>query len=734
MRRVCDHARLKLPWVKVSIEGLTMILTVEQLFELRDDAVKCGLDRKRHVLLLGLEPDFVSALAEVKERREQVLLDLQAVNEEIEYIERWLRNALHELSPRPAHKQRFEVWLARINDAATVSTDIPRAPQFYAEPHYIPSNQFVGRRAQLDSLNDWAAPSDQNPVLLFEAIGGMGKSMLTWEWTKRHAPAVRANWAGVVWYSFYERGAVMGDFCQRALAYMTGAPLEKFRGRKTEELATLLLNQLRQKPWLLVLDGFERVLVAYHRVDAPVLLDEAANKPTDDIGTRHPCVAIRPEDDELIKGLTTAAPSKILITSRLTPRVLVNNAGAPIPGVIRILLRGLRPADAEGMLNLLGITGSSAAIQDYLKRNCDCHPLVIGAVAGLIINDFIYSRGDFDAWVVSPEGGGRLNLSTLDLVQKRNHILEASINCLSSDSREVLSLLSLMPGAADYKALSALNPFSPREPDEVARPEDPRNYPDWNDESSSHRSYLLNRYDEACAERREYEQAYDCWRASPELASASRRLKDAVLDLDRRGLIQYDRQIRRYDLHPVVRAIAFSRLSTSETNAVGQSLVDYFTAQGHTSFNEATTLDEVRLQLHIIHTLLRMQRFEDASSAYLGVICNALDYNLEAFIEVLAIVRPFFPDGWSKLPETVDWHTSEHLAVHASHALIATGQHKLALDLGHAILKRALAQKDLDVMETALTSISTALASQDRLARIHRYVGYSLAIAECPRR
>ena len=66
--------------------------------------------------------------------------------------------------------------------------DIPAPPALYAEPRYIGSHAFVGRAAQLATLNDWAAPADAHPVLLFEAIGGTGKSMLTWEWITRHAP------------------------------------------------------------------------------------------------------------------------------------------------------------------------------------------------------------------------------------------------------------------------------------------------------------------------------------------------------------------------------------------------------------------------------------------------------------------------------------------------------------------------------------------------------------------
>ena len=73
---------------------------------------------------------------------------------------------------------------------------IPRPPALYAEPRYIGSHEFVGRAAELATLSRLGRAADPHPVLLFEAIGGTGKSMLTWEWTANHATAARGDWAG----------------------------------------------------------------------------------------------------------------------------------------------------------------------------------------------------------------------------------------------------------------------------------------------------------------------------------------------------------------------------------------------------------------------------------------------------------------------------------------------------------------------------------------------------------
>lgn len=592
---------------------------------------------------------------------------------------------------------------------------IPTPPAFYAEPPYIGSHKFVGREAQLDVLSDWAVPADPHPVLLFDAIGGSGKSMLTWEWTTQHATQVRGDWAGRFWYSFYKRDAIMADFCRRALAYVTGQPFDDFKRMKTPELGDLLLRRLQAHPWLFILDGLERVLVAYHRINAAEIPDEEVNQPTDQIAHRDPCAAIRPEDDDLLRSLAAAAPSKLLITSRLVPRVLLNPASQPIPGVLRVALPGLRRADAEALLISCGVNGASQAIQNFLKSHCDCHPLVTGVLAGLI-NDYLPDKGNFDAWAADPAGGGQLNLANLDLVQKRNHILKAGLDALPETSRQLLSTLALLSEAVDYPTLSALNPHLPPEPEDVEGPESLRW---WKLMSGAEKKQAQQEYQAALQRRKEYEQAVKARRQSQEFLAAPRELANTVRDLERRGLLQYDHQSKRHDLHPVVRGVASGGLRPEERDRYGQRVVDHFSERAHSPYNEAETLEDLRDGLHIVRTLLKMGRFQQACHGY-RAFSHALFFNLEARAEVLSLLRPFFLQGWGTLPSDVDEGSRAFLLSEAGGALRHTDEPKEALAAYGGALLIDLGREQWAGARVGLMNMSLTLFAQNRLAKDER--------------
>lgn len=489
---------------------------------------------------------------------------------------------------------------------------LPGPPELRAVPRYLGSHLFVGRTSELETLDEWASASDPDPMMLFDAIGGVGKSILTWEWITKQSTGVRQDWAGRFWYSFYERGGQMFDFCREAVAYITSRPAEDFSKTSLRKLSERLIYELEQRPWLIVLDGLERILVAYHRVDAAQLRDEEADTTKDQIAQRDPTAAIRPQDDKILRLLTAARPSKILISSRLTPQALINSAGTPVPGVRREVLQGLQPQDAEALMRNVGVQGDSEAIQEYVRQNCGCHPLVVGALAGLV-NDHLADRGNFDAWVVAPEGGRKLQLGHLDLTQRRNHILDAAMNALAPEALKLLQTLAILQRGADFDLLTAINPHMPTE---FAK---------------------LNEL------------------ADADRIDAGKQLNATVRDLERRGLLQYEPVARRFDLHPVVRGVAIGRMQSGEMKERGEEVVNYFTSQTYDPWDQAEDLEDLVPGIQLVSTLNQIGRFDEA---YWIVskqgLTTPLLFTFESNAECLMLLKSFFPEGWEADYDSLD--------------------------------------------------------------------------------
>ena len=97
---------------------------------------------------------------------------------------------------------------------------IPEKGQRYIAHPYtlLQVKGLVGRKGELEILTDWITKPEYTDITLFNivAIGGMGKSALTWTWFNNIAPQ-ETKWAGQVWWSFYESDATFENFVTRTL-------------------------------------------------------------------------------------------------------------------------------------------------------------------------------------------------------------------------------------------------------------------------------------------------------------------------------------------------------------------------------------------------------------------------------------------------------------------------------------------------------------------------------------
>lgn len=199
------------------------------------------------------------------------------------------------------------------------------------------------------------------------------------------------------------------------------------------------------------------------------------------------------------------------------------------------------------------------------------------------------------------------------------------------------------------------------------------------------------------------------------MRAAQQELPKTVRDLEQRGLLQYDAQSKRYDLHPVVRGIAAGGLQQQEKEQFGQRVIDHFSRQAHRPYEEAETLEDLRHGLQIVRTLIQMSHYQQACNTYRSGLARALHINLEAYSEILSLVRSFFLQGWATLPVSIKEIDASYLVNEAAVALAARGELEQAQAAFSTALLSIIRQANWRALLTCLTNISATLYLQNRL-------------------
>src|SRR5205823_14814869 len=118
-------------------------------------------------------------------------------------------------------------------------------PPNLVHPYPLQAN-FTGRVKEREELTAWLV-DDEQPIYELVAIGGMGKSALTWVWLKKDVLAsTDTRLDGVMWWSFYEGESSFAKFIDEALKYVSGvsidAELFPTTYDRAQELRKLLLT------------------------------------------------------------------------------------------------------------------------------------------------------------------------------------------------------------------------------------------------------------------------------------------------------------------------------------------------------------------------------------------------------------------------------------------------------------------------------------------------------------
>ncbi|MEA5449369.1 TIR domain-containing protein [Leptolyngbya sp. CCNP1308] len=333
-----------------------------------------------------------------------------------------------------AWRQVFRAFGIAEVEAAPSQAETPKR-WLLAHPYGMPPH-FTGRVAERQRLSDWLHHSPQ-PLLVLQALGGFGKSALTWHWLLHDVK--EQDWPLVVWWSFYEEKAGFDNFVSATLAYLSG---QEPQDLPPAERVARLLEYVRQHRILLVLDGFERELRAYGNLGAAYQGD--GEQETDDAG--RDCV--NPGAEQFLRNLASLPrlKGKVLMSTRLRPRPVEVNGGALLLGCREEGLTQMQAADAVAFFRVQGIRGNRGEIEQACGAY-GFHPLSLRLLAGLVVKD-LRNPGDIQA-------AGRKDL-TGSLVQRQNHVLAQAYASLTADGRQLLSRMACFRSPVVFDVLEEL--------------------------------------------------------------------------------------------------------------------------------------------------------------------------------------------------------------------------------------------------------------------------------------
>jgi tetratricopeptide (TPR) repeat protein len=493
-------------------------------------------------------------------------------------------------------------------------SDIPEPPApFIAHPYtLLQTHRLVGRQPELHLLTDWVAKPDSEVykahILNVVAVGGMGKSALTWKWFNDIAPQEMKPLAGRTWWSFYESDATFENFVTRALAYVTRRPLDEVQQTPAPDRETQLLAALDREPFLLVLDGLERILIAYARMDAAHLSDDDYDKRTANFvanayglpesaaqsftGEHRLRKTADPRAGSFLRKLGNVCASRILVSTRLYPADLQMVTGDSLGSCVAVFLPGLADDDALELWRAFGASGARDSLLPLFQRAGN-HPLLIQALASEVAR-YRRSPGDFDAWRrAHPD----FDPFGLPLVQVKSHVLAFALHGLDDKARQVLRTIAAFRMPARYDTLAA----------------------------------LLIGEGKACADERE--------------------LDEVLTELEDRGLVGWDKRANRYDLHPLVRGVVWSGLSNDARRGVYTSLRAHFESVPMVDdWLKVNSLEDLTPAIELYNTLIGLGRYDDAYKVFYDRLSDATLYRLSASRQQIELLELLFPAGLEQLP------------------------------------------------------------------------------------
>ncbi len=494
-----------------------------------------------------------------------------------------------------AWKQLFDA----LGKPDTLIPETSKPSRWFFGHRYGDLESFTGRADELKLLDEWLVNKTES-LLIFNAFGGFGKSALTWHWLNNHVD--KTIWSTAIWWSFYEKESGFDSFLAEALTHLGIETKE----RSSRQQVNDLLDVMQKTGLLIVLDGFERLLRQYGRMDAALQEDD---EDAEIDPSQRDCTSQSAET--FLRGLSDKKiVSKVLMTSRLLPRVLEGKDGKLQPRCREVNLKGFSPEDAVTYFHNEGIKKATRAEIIEVCSAYGYHPLSLSLLVGLINADH-EKRGDIEAVK---------NLEIFDNVKaRRHHVLERAYGSLAPERRDLLSKISCFRGSMEYAVLKKVFP-------------------------------------------------------SPDLDKA-------LLDLRKRGLLQYAGESQRYDMHPIVRHYAYDHFTDEKRRKEAHvQLAMHFIDVMPLTNTKVKTLEDLAPVIELYHHMVGAGNLDEAVKLLAQrLVPSPLHFQFGAYQLQIELLRVLFLDGEDKPPRLKREDSQAWALLSVANSYSLSGQPHLAI-------------------------------------------------------
>jgi tetratricopeptide (TPR) repeat protein len=539
---------------------------------------------------------------------------------------------------------------------------------YFAHPYPLQQN-FTGRVRERKMLTEWLT-KDNRPLFAYVALGGMGKSAVTWAWVQRdvlglslpgateESPEIARSCGvaesdrpeGILWWSFYERESTFESFVRKALSYVSAGSVDPSAIPSAYARMQALYNSLSQRRFLIVLDGVERILRAYARLDAAYRGDEFEE---DAHGDFRSCTD--PYAGTFLQWLASRTRSKVLLTSRLLPRELES-----LGGCHAVELKAFAPEDGVAFFRAQGVTKETHAQIEAACEPYGYHPLALRLLSGLIAKD---KRQPGDIEVAK-----RCDVVPSLKGKEHHHILQVAYDHLDEEKRKLVSSIAAFRSPVAYETVAVFNPYK-----------------------------------------------------------SDAEFDDALDELIVRGLLLFDRQRGRYDMPPIVRQYTYDRLR--DKAGVHTRLRDYFAAVPAPEKEKVQSVEDLAPVIELYHHTVRAERYDEAFGLFRDWFEKPLYHRLGHYPTCIKILHELFPGGKNQPPPLKE--ENQILALRVLGACISySGASRCAIPLFDLANGIAESKGDLKGVSICLRSLALSGVGLGEFLKAAENLSSSITLSE----